>query len=376
MIGMTYNPNIETAASLNRNIDIILEKDKRFYDTTLPSNNNDKIELVTRESEHGNAVAAQHERYHYHDGLKAGENTLNAHLCRVLLRNIVKDNGKYRDRSFVDDLINYMNNRQDKDAYLEIYLRRFFENYSNGNDPMQCSALQQDIWSIGSHGGMQRPLLLSLLNYKNIYKAVGISISHQNITHRSENISSSLSFLIPILLNVINGKKSLKEEIMDNKLLYPANIAGNRLFEKYKNANGPFNIDKDEMYDLHTTYNLRNGPFNAVNIDKSKNMDDAIAEIGTACYPEQGLPLMFYIMVHCGFDFKKSLLLNANCGGDNVGRGLVLGLLLGSMIDDENSINYQQLQQLKQGLKDYKEIETEINNFVDCVTNSNFVSKL
>ena len=62
-------------------------------------------------------------------------------------------------------------------------------------------------------------------------------------------------------------------------------------------------------------------------------------------------------------------MLNANYGGDNTNRGAILGLMLGATIscDDENDANYKELQELKKGLVDYTDIESEIEQFVECV---------
>ena len=368
MIGEKYLPDIEMATKLNRNVDIIREQHRKFYNTTLPDPNN-KIKKVTNEPEHGNSVADKKERYHYHYDLKAGDNTLNAHLCRLLLRNTVKQlssTKRFRDNVFSEAFIDYMTtkNRTDNDVYLEIYIRRFFENYSKGNDVLNCAANQQEIWSIGSHGGVIRPLILAMINYRNTYKAVGVSIQHQMVTHRSENVSSALTYLIPMLLNILNGKKTLKEQLQDNDVLFYAKETGKTLVGQYRDAKGPGNIEKDKMYLLHTTYDVENGPIDFDKLDNEEKEEDVIRhKLGTACYPEHGLPLMFYTMVHCKFDFKTAVLLNANSGGDNVHRGAILGLLLGANIDGTD----KDFEELKKGLNDYKEIEKDINGFVECI---------
>ena len=40
---------------------------------------------------------------HYHQGMKAGENTLNAHCARVLMRSMAAANGHYDKNRFLDD---------------------------------------------------------------------------------------------------------------------------------------------------------------------------------------------------------------------------------------------------------------------------------
>ena len=100
MVGMGYHPDIDSARALGRPHDI-LHDHVRFYATSWADLS---IDRSARESEHGNAVAAAEERYHYHHGLKAGDNTLNAHLARVLIRS-VNQRGGYEVGAFLDDFI-------------------------------------------------------------------------------------------------------------------------------------------------------------------------------------------------------------------------------------------------------------------------------
>ncbi|MEL6236683.1 MAG: ADP-ribosylglycohydrolase family protein, partial [Pseudomonadota bacterium] len=78
--------------------------------------------------------------------------------------------------------------------------------------------------------------------------------------------------------------------------------------------------------------------------------------IGTACYPEHGLPLMLYLAALAGGEAEASLLWNANAGGDNVNRAGVLGLLLGAAGMPEA---------LKTGLADHAELQGEIAAFAE-----------
>lgn len=56
--------------------------------------------------------------------------------------------------------------------------------------------------------------------------------------------------------------------------------------------------------------------------------------LSTACYPEHGLPMMLYLAVQNRFDLKSAILANANAGGDNVHRGIGLGLLAGEASEE------------------------------------------
>jgi ADP-ribosylglycohydrolase len=78
--------------------------------------------------------------------------------------------------------------------------------------------------------------------------------------------------------------------------------------------------------------------------------------LSTACYPEHGLPLLLYLAEVNNLDLKDSLLANANAGGDNVHRGMVLGLIVGAAHDEIPD-------DLQQGLSDYPELQSEIDGF-------------
>ena len=91
----------------------------------------------------------------------------------------------------------------------------------------------------------------------------------------------------------------------------------------------------------------------------------------SACYLSGSLPptldmLSKYVDKSCW----EALLANANIGGENVHRGAVLGAILGARSGDEGLPN-----ELKEGLFHRKELEKEINSFVDAVIGSKSTSQ-
>mgnify|MGYP000380126954 CR=1 FL=1 len=80
----------------------------------------------------------------------------------------------------------------------------------------------------------------------------------------------------------------------------------------------------------------------------------------TGCYTEHSLPVLSYLLYKNDFDFRASILANANAGGDNVHRGILLGMLAGAANDEIP-------QDLKEGLSQYKEIAKEIEDFVKII---------
>jgi hypothetical protein len=159
MVGMAYQPDVETANALERPYDILHEH-ARFYSTPYSDL---EIERTERETEHGNVTPKLEDRYHYHHGLGAGENTLGAQLVRVLLRCVARCS-RYDEGAFLDDFVAFLTTPGSRrDPYCEIYLRRWFENYTRGLPPEACAEHQRRVWSIGSHGGAIRALVVSTI---------------------------------------------------------------------------------------------------------------------------------------------------------------------------------------------------------------------
>lgn len=340
MLGMGYQPDVEKARSLGRHYDI-LHQHARFYRTTYSDFG---FSLEDHDGEHGNATAALDERMHYHHRLEAGESTLGAGLIRVLMRSVI-NRGGYSQDGFLDDFIRYMTQpRDNSDPYTEIYLRRWFEHYSQGVAPENCAEHQRRVWSIGSVGGLVRPLVLALLNPDNPYLATGMALGHQQLTHRSEMVGSGLSLLVPVLLRLLNGEspQAIFMELLQ-QLPAPA-VSGRALFQAYRDHDGPGNIPADETWRLHMSF---------LNDSAAAKNPDYFA---TACYIEQALPLMAALGQEQNGDFIGTLRANAEAGGDSVHRGMVLGLLLAADSADVP-------EEWKTGLKDHRELAEEIHQF-------------
>jgi hypothetical protein len=84
----------------------------------------------------------------------------------------------------------------------------------------------------------------------------------------------------------------------------------------------------------------------------------------TACYPEHGFPLaMFHAWNNAEHPFE-ALIADANAGGDNVHRGMVLGLLVGAA-------DPKTMRERGKDLCAADDIHSEIAAFVElCVSDS------
>jgi ADP-ribosyl-[dinitrogen reductase] hydrolase len=271
--------------------------------------------------------------------------------------------GDYDQDAFLQDFITYMSTPgQNRDPYCEIYIRAWFESYSKGVAPELCAQKQRTVWSIGSHGGIIRPLVLSILA-KEPYQGLGLAISHQQLTHRSENVSSALGILVPLLHALLRGEQPHETISEYAKKTRQIKITGENLSKTYRAHKGPGNIPKDQMWKIHTEYSNQYLDIN--HILETYSDDEIIGKLfATACYPEHGLPLLLCLLHRNRADFKASLLANANAGGDNVHRGMILGLLAGA---SNTEIPYE----LKSGLLAFNELKNEIKDFVNLLSLGN-----
>lgn len=359
MIGMRYRPDVETAQKLGRPYDI-LHDHARFYDSTYSDMG---FSLRDQEGSHGNAVAAAGERYHYHHGLNAGDNTVAAHLVRVLMRQIA-DAGRYDPVRFVNAMVSFLTTPGlNRDPYTEIYLRRWFENYSRGADPLSAAEHQRNVWSIGSHGGMIRPMVLSMLIPNDTALATGVALDHQVITHRSEIVSGALSVSVPLLHDLIRGMEIREAVASSAPRIRMPSLNGRELFAEYRNNDGPGNISKDRMWHIHM--DRSEARFDPASLAEDPGTDQVVmGAFATACYPEHGLPLaMFHAWNNTERPFE-ALIADANAGGDNVHRGMVLGLLVGAA-------DPKAMRKRGKDLCDADDIHGEIAAFAEhCVSDS------
>ena len=343
LAGVTYRPDIEAAERHGRPYDILHEH-ARFYDAGF--------------GDDFPAPVAGGDRFHYHHGLKAGENTLGANLVRVLMRSVIRV-GRHDPDAFLADFVAFMTTPgANRDPYLETYLRRWFENFAQGTEPRLCAAFQRDDFSIGSLGGVIRPLVASL-TAAGACQGFGVAVEHQNLTHRSENVASALMILVPMLHGLLKGADPIRILQTHSSHMRLPKVTGEELREIYRTQGGPGNIPREEMWRLHTDLCKESFDIEAFLVEHESD-DAACRRLSTACYPEHGLPLLLHVARKREFSIMGSLLANANLGGDNVHRGMILGLLVGAA---EAEVDEGWLRPLRET----ESLGNEIGEFVEIV---------
>jgi ADP-ribosyl-[dinitrogen reductase] hydrolase len=226
---------------------------------------------------------------HYHQFLKAGENTLNVKICQLLIESI-NETGKYDADEFLKKYIAFMTTPGNhRDTYIEECHRNFYANFARGIPPHKCGVAEKHI------GGLVGIVPLVAHYYNQPDKVREAAMTHLALTHPGTKMRIAGSLLIDLLLKVLNGTP-LEEAIL----------------EKIEVQNNP----------------LLGHPF----VKWLDDPDDWVIgpRFSTACYVEDAVPAVVYLALKYHDDPETALIVNTNLGGDNAARGAVLGALLGA----------------------------------------------
>ena len=263
---------------------------------------------------------------HYHHGMKAGENTLNAHCTRVLLRSLANNNGHYDKEDFLSSYIELMTAEpaQHPDTYAESYHRGFFANLEAGNPPDQCGAVTHDTASIGGLVTIAPIVFAERLAGTPLDRVQEICAGHLALTHPDEHLAKVCRDYVGLL----------------NELL--------------------FRKGGEDAQSIISAWSKRSISLQLSEImPKIHNDNDVVGRLfSSACYITDSWPSVLYLAYRYCHKMKAGLLANTNLGGDNVHRGAVLGVLLG-LVEAET------VEELYGQLVDKRALDSEIGALVE-----------
>ncbi|MEM7247449.1 MAG: ADP-ribosylglycohydrolase family protein [Acidobacteriota bacterium] len=227
--------------------------------------------------------------HHYHLGLAAGENTLEAQLVRVLLRGVAARGGDVTVPELVEDYVAFMTTPgSHRDTYAATAHRMFFANWSRGVDPLACA----------DNDGHNTDSIDALT------LVVPVVAKHADTMDRSE--------LHALCVDVVQAIR--KSTVLDAftrafvDLLAAALLTDDDLREVIEDIGRTrFGLSVERM------------------VQASGGRDPMVA-----CYIDQSFPAMLHFAWKHADDFEAAVLANANAGGENVARGSLLGALLGA----------------------------------------------
>lgn len=227
---------------------------------------------------------------HYHQFLKAGESTLNLKLVRELLL-LLKTHRRYSQRKWLEHFVDYMTTPGGhNDTYAEEYLRHYFTKYGQGCDLEACGRKDEN-----HIGGLSLMLPLLMVFGQNREYALKTALSHLALTHDGPPMVSGGRLIGKIVLDVLGGSP-LVQSIADH---LSKEIGGNT--EKVFGT--LFDFSDEMVVGRH---------------------------FSSACYMDQSIPATLYLAMKYFKKPESGLISNTMCGGDNAGRGAVLGALLGA----------------------------------------------
>ena len=278
---------------------------------------------------------------HYHQGMNAGENTLNAVVSRVLMRDLTAKK-EYLPESFINSYVKFMTTPDShNDTYAESYHRDFFTNYSLGKKPMKCAG-KEDHNSASMGAFVSLPILIIYLHYSKASRNEVIQkcITHIKLTHTSESLNEFAVVYVNLMLDILSFPI---HPIPESNLIDLFAKAGTQIPEK-----GPVDIPS---------------LLNQYGNEDSKDSDVVGRFYSSACYISDSLPsILFLGAKYSRHGILKGLLANANVGGDNCHRGAALGALLGAAFGFK-SIDPVWIK----GLFDEPKLTVEIQNFITTI---------
>jgi ADP-ribosylglycohydrolase len=223
---------------------------------------------------------------HYHQFLRAGENTLNMQLALELLA-VLREHRSYNRADYLKRYIDFMTTPgRHRDTYIEECHRNFFTKYARGKKPEDCG--DDDIHI----GGLAHIPILAAWYADNESAALEAVREHLRVTHRGELVETAARDLTKMLIAILNGS-GVRESI-----------------EKF--GNGWIGRRKLEAW--------------------AQRPDEEIigSILSPACYLKDAFPASIFLAWKYSNNLESALIANTNLGGDNCHRGIVVGALVGA----------------------------------------------
>jgi len=254
--------------------------------------------------------------YHYHQGMSAGDNTLEALLLRRVLVQISKYNGEFNSKEILNDYVSFMTTpNTHNDTYCGTCHRMFFAKYASGIELSSCP--DNDGHNVDT--------------CDSIVTTIPIAILSKSDELAKENIETMISLTRNSPLSVQYAQhfgQTLRNIIFENTPFENEII---KLSSKFK-----YNVKKD--------------------------VETKLSNPVTACYLSSSFPAVLFMTFKYSNSFESGLLANANRGGENVATGTLIGALLGAKFGYSNIP-----QHLIDGLAQSEVIAKEIDSFISKI---------
>jgi len=225
--------------------------------------------------------------FHYHLGLQAGENTLEAQLTRLLTRSITL----LQHFSVDEFLMKYVEFMQTPGSHNDTYAatahRMFFANIVRGKPPQDCA---------------------------------------DNDGHNTDSIDA-LTLTVPVILQYADAPRD--ERNIKVRQVVQA-IRKSSVLNAYADSFSDLLIEVLHGEDLRTAVEKSGAKLGGRSQSVRDMVERARGDPMTACYIDSSYPALLFFAYKYAHSPEEALLANANAGGENVARGSLLGALMGA----------------------------------------------
>ena len=297
--------------------------------------NHGKKDLWTRGSGH-----------HYHCTLQKGETTLEGEMARLTMRSMSSGGGfDFLDRLQLEYVDFMTSPGSHNDAYASSYHRMFFQNRARGKPLHECPSVP--VPGLQPRTGT-RWGLLSLCSLLPLTTPWLESNGGKNDGHNVDAIDGLVMPAVVLLGGATTSETQAREAAQKSV--------------RVTRSSKPVEAYVGELSTLlRAILRGESAPEVATAVARRAGMrlDPSMAVPVVACYVDQNWASLLLLLIKHGDDLPRCLLANANAGGENVHRGLVLGAIVGANVGSRAIPD-----ELKRGLHHSAQIEQEIASFV------------
>eukprot|EP00960_Hanusia_phi_P067047 766534-Hanusia_phi.AAC.2 len=252
----------------------------------------------------------------YHRGMKAGENTLEGVITRLITK-VISSKSEFD----VDEVYSrYVDLMTTPDAHNDTYAgtghRMFFANFMKGKKPRDCP---------------------------------------DNDGHNTDALDGLVNLPPVVYHAMLQGPETAKRDAMQCATLFRRSEP----LKKYAQVTSALLVSLVDGADLREALSQTG---KSVGVDVKRMVERSGQDPMTACYLDSSFPSMLHFAYKYADSPEKALLANSNTGGENVARGAVLGAVLGAAHGMKGIPNH-----LIQGLQSHAEIREEIEKYIEVL---------
>ncbi|KAK7090910.1 hypothetical protein V1264_010648 [Littorina saxatilis] len=268
---------------------------------------------------------------HYHQGMSAGDNTLNSVMALEMMKtmNRVDPDLTKPDRevraTVLEDYVKFMTTPgTHNDTYAESFHRSFFKDWVEENprptsaDDLIEFAEKRSKAKLAASPDSQLAVIGSLVPaipwilrsaHRSEAECAKCAVDFIRLTHPVASLVPFVDTYARLLHAVLNGN-DLKTEVM--RVLGNSDLGGpskRQMVLQLQDEAHKYSKGSDQRLQVYQS---------------------ATSMLGSACYIQGAMSSMLFLALEFHDDIHGGVLANANCGGENCHRGAALGALLGA----------------------------------------------